>query len=375
MKMEAYKKLAQHFDNLPGSFPPTKSGIELRILQRLFTPEEAELAIHLTLIPEESHVIAHRAGISREEAEQRLAKMVEKGLIFCIYPENGSPQYQAAQFAAGVWEWQVNNLDPEFNKDMEEYWPTFFNLDLWEKTPQLRTVPVNKSIEVQREVMSYEQAEELVLAHDKISVAPCICRQEQKMKGKGCDKPEETCLQFGKLADYYLHRDTARLINQQKALDILKQADESGLVLQPSNSREAAFLCCCCGCCCAVLRSIKCHPKPASIVSTPFVLTTNPSMCKGCGTCINRCQTEALRLEGDKIVVNTDRCIGCGLCVSTCPADSLVLARKPKAEQPEVPHNFSQTLIKLGKKRGKLSTAGMIKMLVKSKLDRFRAAR
>ena len=373
--MDIYKRLAQHFDNLPGSFPPTQSGVELRILRRLFTPEEAELAMHLTLIPEESRVIAHRVGISRDDAEQHLVKMVEKGLIFCIYPENGSPQYQAAQFAAGVWEWQVNNLNSEFANDMDEYWPTFFNLDLWEKTPQLRTVPVNISIEVQREVMSYEQAEELVLAHDKISVATCICRREQKMKGKGCDKPEETCLQFGKLADYYLRRDTARLINQQEALDILKQADEFGLVLQPSNSKKAAFLCCCCGCCCAVLRSIKCHPKPASIVSTPFVLTTNPSTCTGCGACINRCQTEALRLEADKTVVNADSCIGCGLCVSTCPSDSLVLKRKPKAEQPDVPSDFEHTLIKLGKKRGKLSTVGMVKMLVKSKLDRFFAAR
>ena len=373
--MEIYKRLAQHLDNLPGGFPSTQSGVELRILKRLFTSEDAELAMHLTLIPEESRVIAHRAGISREEAEERLEKMVEKGLIFCTYPEDGSPQYQAAQFAVGLWEWQVNNLDSEFTKDMEEYWPTLFNLDTWKKTPQLRTIPVNVSIEVPRDVMSYEQAEELVLAHDKIGVSPCICRQEQKMKGDGCDKPEETCLQFGKIAEYYLRRNTARLIDQQEALDILKQADEFGLVLQPSNSKEAAFLCCCCGCCCAILRNIKHHPKPASIVSTPFVLTTNPSTCTGCGTCINRCQTEALRLEADKIVVNADRCIGCGLCVSTCPADSLALARKPKAEQPEVPSNFSKTLIKLGKKRGKLSTAGMAKMLVKSKLDRFRAAR
>ena len=373
--MEIYKRLAEHLDELPGGFPSTQSGVELRILQRLFTPEDAELAVSLTLIPEESRVIAHRVGISREEAEQRLEKMVEKGLIFCTYPENGQPKYRATQFVVGLWEFQLNNLDPEFIKDMDEYWPTLFDPDTWKKTPQLRTVPVNVRIEVPREVMSYEQAEELVLAHDKISVAPCICRREQKIKGEGCGKPEETCLQFGKIADYYLHRRTARLIDQQEALGILKQADESGLVLQPSNSKEAAFICCCCGCCCAVLRNIKRHPKPASIVSTPFLVKTNPSTCTGCGVCIDRCQTEALRLEADKAVVNADRCIGCGLCVSTCPTDSLTLTRKPKAEQPEVPSDFSHTLIKLGKKRGKLSMAGMVKMLVKSKLDRFRASR
>ena len=43
MDQDIYQRLAQHLDNLPGGFPPTESGVELRILRRLFTPEEAEL--------------------------------------------------------------------------------------------------------------------------------------------------------------------------------------------------------------------------------------------------------------------------------------------------------------------------------------------
>ncbi|MFC1635312.1 4Fe-4S binding protein [Planctomycetota bacterium] len=373
--MDIYQRLVQHLDNLPGGFPSTESGVELRILKRPFTPDDAELALCLSLIPEEPRVIARRAGISCEDTERRLAKMVDKGLIFCIYPEDGSPQYQAIQFAVGLWECQVDKLDPDFVKDMDEYWPILFDLEVWKKTPQLRTIPVNVSIDFQREVMAYEHAGELVRAYKKIAVAPCICRREQKMKDRGCDKPEETCLLFGKFSDYWLHQGMARQIDQQETLDILMQADEFGLVLQPSNSKEAAFICCCCGCCCAVLRNIKRHPKPASIVSTPFALTINSATCTGCETCIDRCQTEALRLETDKAVMNKDRCIGCGLCVSTCPTDSLALMRKPASEQPDVPRDFNHTLIKLGKNRGKLSNAGMAKMLVKSKMDRFLAAR
>ena len=235
--MDIYQRLSQYLHNLPGGFPSTESGVELRILKRLFTPEDAKLALYLTLIPEESRVIARRAGISCKEAERRLAKMIEKGLIFCIYPEDGSPQYQAIQFAVGLWECQVDKLEPEFVKDMEEYWPTLFDLAVWKNTPQLRTIPVNVSIDFQRKVMLYEQAEELIRAYDKIAVAPCICRREQKMKGKGCDKPEETCMLFGKFADYWLHQGMARQIDQRETLNILKQADEFGLVLQPSNSR------------------------------------------------------------------------------------------------------------------------------------------
>ena len=58
-----YNKLAQHLDNLPGGYPATESGIELRILKRLFTPEEAEIAVHLTLMPESAAAIAQRIGV------------------------------------------------------------------------------------------------------------------------------------------------------------------------------------------------------------------------------------------------------------------------------------------------------------------------
>ena len=37
-----------------------------------------------------------------------------------------------------------------------------------------------------------------------ISVAPCICRNEAHLTGKGCDRPEETCLHFGAAAEYYI---------------------------------------------------------------------------------------------------------------------------------------------------------------------------
>lgn len=77
MEQEIYRRLARHLDNLPGGFPPTESGVELRILKRLFTPEEAKLAIYLTLLPEEPRVVARRAGIPREETARRLEEMPE----------------------------------------------------------------------------------------------------------------------------------------------------------------------------------------------------------------------------------------------------------------------------------------------------------
>jgi Na+-translocating ferredoxin:NAD+ oxidoreductase subunit B len=372
---DIYQQLARHLDDLPGGFPPTESGVELRILRRLFTSEQAELALRLTLIPEEPRVVARRAGIDTVAATRRLEEMAKQGLILRMEPENGDKpfQYMAAQFVIGIWEFHVNDLDIALIKDMNEYMPTLSE-EIW-KVPQLRTIPVGRSISVQTEVLPYEKAEEIVRAQEKILVAPCICRREHTMSGHGCDKPEETCLVFGIGMDYYKRNGIGRVIDQREALDILEKANEAGLVLQPGNSQELMNICCCCGCCCQVLKAFKRREKPASMAATAFIVNTNPDTCSGCETCIDRCQMEALRIENDQVVLNKDRCIGCGLCVSTCPTESLTLVRKPESEQLTVPKDVEKAAIQLGKARGKLGPGKMISMLVKSKVDRLLAAR
>jgi len=370
-----YKKLAQHLDNLPGGFPPTKTGVELRILRRLFTPEEAELAVHLSLIAEEPPVVARRAKVPIEEAAWRLEEMARKGLIFRVESEGRPARYRALQYVIGIWEFHVNDLDVELIRNMNEYIPSLFDVQIWKKAPQLRTIPVGRSISTELKVLPYEKVETLVQAQKKFLVAPCICRREHKMVGKGCDKPQETCLVFGIAADYYERNGLGRVIDKQETLEILKKADEAGLVLQPSNAEEIVNICCCCGCCCQVLKNLKRCPKPASYFSSSFVATTSPDTCQGCGICVGRCQMEALSLEDDKAVLDADRCIGCGLCVSTCPTESLTLVRKPKTEQPKVPRNMVEASIRLARERGRLGPGKLVQMQVKSKMDRLLASR
>ncbi|MDY6988431.1 MAG: 4Fe-4S binding protein [Thermodesulfobacteriota bacterium] len=354
MKDDIYEKLARHLDNLPGGFPATESGVEMRILRRLFAPEEAELAVHLSLMPKKAQAIARRTGLSLEEVSARLEEMAQKGLIFTMEKEGKAALYGASQYVIGIWEYQVDKLNPELIEEMNQYIPTLMNLETWKKAPQLRTIPVGRSLTVQRDVLPHEKAEALVRAQKKFLVAPCICRREHTMVGKGCTKPEETCLVFGIGADYYERNNMGRLIDLEEALEILRKADEAGLVLQPSNAKDVVNICCCCGCCCQVLKTIKRHPHPASVVSTPYVVAADPDSCEGCGTCVDRCQMEALTLEEDKVSLQADRCIGCGLCVTTCPSGSLSLVRKPKQEQQAVPKNMIMTLLHLKRVRHKL---------------------
>jgi electron transport complex protein RnfB len=371
MSDEIYQRLAKHLDQLPGGFPSTESGVEMRILHRLFTPEQAELAVHLTLLPEEAPVIARRAGLEVDQASQRLAEMAEKGLIYDMTPRNHPAQYMASQFVVGIWEYQVNKLSPELVQDVDEYFKELFDFEIWRETPQLRTIPIGESLPTPAHVMPYERAEELIQSHKRFVVAPCICRQERRLVGEGCDKPLETCLSMGGGADYYLRHGMGRQITKEEALEILKIADKAGLVLQPGNSQRASFICCCCGDCCGVLRNVKRHPRPASIVSSAYRAECDEQVCGACGDCVGRCQMEAIDLDQGFARINEDRCIGCGLCVTTCSTGAMHLVRKPEAEQPYVPRDIIENTLRLAKNRQVINNSDLVMMAVKSKVDRL----
>jgi len=364
---DVYKELASYLDDLPGGFPATESGVELRILHRLFTPEEAMLTLNLSIIPEEPAKVARRLRQPKEETARRLEDMAVKGLIMRRPSKAGPAKYMAWQFVIGIWEYHVNSLDEGLIRDMEEYIPRLLDVETWKKVPQLRTIPVGQSIPVEHAVMPYEVAENIVRSHKRILVAPCICRRERKMVGEGCSRPEESCLVFGGGADFYLKNGLGRMISKEEALRILEEADRAGLVLQPNNAQRAGNICCCCGCCCGVLRTIKKHPRPAEIVSSAFRVAVDRESCDGCGVCIDRCQMEALRLEDDRVTADLSRCIGCGLCVTTCPTGSLTLRRKPPAEQPKVPDTMKKTYIQLAHIRGKLKPSRLLNEWLKTK--------
>jgi len=314
-------------------------------------------------------VIADRAGISEDEAASRLNEMARKGLVFSIETAGRPSAYMASQFVVGIWEYHVNDLNEEFLKDMDEYMPTLAK-EAFEPLPQLRTIPVGKSVDVGLEVLPYEQVETVVKKQKKFLVAPCICRREHALKGGGCNKLLEACLVFGWGADYYDRNGLGRVITLEETLDILKKADEEGLVLQPSNAQEIVNICCCCGDCCQVLLNLKKYPAPARMVSSPFIAAADPEICIGCETCVERCQMEALSMEDERVVLNADRCIGCGLCVSTCPSGALTLIRKPIDRQPEVPKNQMAAHAMRAKLRAS-AKADLTDKLKRHKDDRF----
>ncbi|MFW9906607.1 MAG: 4Fe-4S binding protein, partial [Candidatus Thorarchaeota archaeon] len=90
----------------------------------------------------------------------------------------------------------------------------------------------------------------------------------------------------------------------------------------------------CCNCCCLSLSKAKEIPRPAQFLASNFYAEVDKELCTGCGTCLERCQMNALKLVNNISKVNFKRCIGCGLCVSTCPEEAIHLRKKEKEVMP-----------------------------------------
>lgn len=349
MSEPVYSDLREFLDQMPTGFPSTPSGVEIKILRKLFTPDEARLVMQLDKIPEDVSTISRRIGMPVPELAPKLEEMAQKGLIF-RKRDNGAKLYQAFQFLIGIYEFQVNNLDKEFCELFEEYLPHLGLSFSAFQTKQLRVVPVGAAIENKQTVATYNRVKDLIEAQDLIAVTECICQKEQKLLGHTCDKPSETCMAFGDFARYYHDNKMARLISREEALGVIDRAEKKGLVLSPSNTQELAALCCCCTCCCPPLKFAKMMPRPADTIRSYYEAKIDPEHCLACGDCVERCPMDAIS-EGDEASQVIDgRCIGCGLCVSTCPEDAIALIAKPGMAAP--PENFVDVLRRIERERG-----------------------
>jgi len=355
MKGEVYQRLREQLDQYAVGFPGTESGVEKNILKKLFTREEAEMFLLLSMKPETPESVAKRTGRDTEAATALLERMFEKGLVFCRR-KDGTVKFGALPFAPGIFEQQTETMDIELAGLFEGYFQETFHKNFTETSPVLihRPIPINRVIDVSYPLAIYDNSREIVRNQDLIAVAKCICRVQKGALDKGCDKPVETCLMFGSQARYYIDRGTGRHITTDEALEILAQCEDAGLVTQPFNAQTPANICNCCPDCCVVLGPLKKHPCPAEVVKPSFYAVVDRERCEACETCRERCPMDAITMGGDDAAeINPDRCIGCGLCVSTCPTEALSLDSRPEDQRLEPPETGPKTFMEIARMRGK----------------------
>jgi electron transport complex protein RnfB len=263
--------------------------------------------------------------------------MAEKGSIQKL-PGRKGPRYSKSPLALGMYEAQVDRLTPELERDVRTYFNEAFGREMFgPRTPQMRTVPVHKSIPVERVAASYDDIRKFAEASPgPFAAIPCVCRQGRALTGEPCRQTSEprNCLMFGVAATMMTGKGIARPVSKDEMLGFLEQADREGLVLQPQNAANPLFVCCCCGCCCGVLTTAKKLSKPAEFFQADFLAVVDHDKCQVCGMCTTRCAMDAIAGDDERPVVAEERCIGCGLCVTTCPSEAMSLRQKERRPPP-----------------------------------------
>lgn len=338
---DVYRRLQKHLDALPIAYPATESGVELRILKRLFTEEEAQVALGLSAAPEPVEKIQRRLpGRATDELERILDRMVERGSIFGgrMFARGGMKRYSRAPLAIGMYEAQVDRLTKELQQDFEQYAREGFAAALVAgKTKQMRTIPVNARFVPDRLVGRYDDARGLIAeGKGPWAARNCVCRQGKDLLGEPCRQTEarRVCLMIGDIARASVASGDGQALTREETLGLLEQAERDGMVLQPSNARDTVFICFCCGCCCGMLQAAKQFPRPAEYLHSNYQAVVDAELCTECETCRSRCPMDALRSAGGATAVDLDRCIGCGACVGTCPTGAMKLRAKAQESVP-----------------------------------------
>ena len=338
MTDQGYERLAEALDRLPNGFPQTPSGVEIRLLRKIYSPEQAAIAGQLGREMEPVDVLAERFGMSVKVTRKTLMAMARRGQVW-FDKQAGKPRFRLAPFVVGVFEAQLDAMDHELAHLVEEYMTGGGAAGIMGPEPALhRVVPTQGTVKSEW-ILPYDDVRAVLLAAKSFTVNDCICRvQQDLLDSRHCSYPLGLCLSFSQ-AD---QSSGPGNISQEEALAILDEAEEVGLVHTVSNViKGLGYVCNCCGCCCGILRGITEHGLEHSVAQANYYATIDPDQCTGCGTCLERCEVGAIS-EGEGVsIVDRKRCIGCGLCVSTCPTGAATLQRKPENQIVHPPADYA----------------------------------
>jgi electron transport complex protein RnfB len=346
-----YKRLAEHLHALPNGFPPTESGVELRLLARIFSPEQADLASRLRLTPETPTELAARIGGDPKDLAARLKAMARNGQIAAVKTEAGLG-FAALPFVFGIYEFQIGSMDRELAQLFETYYLEAFGRELNVEPPIHRVLPVGESIPVGIEVHPYESAAAVLSRAKAWGVLDCICRVQKGLIGEACEHPVDVCLAMSSVPGAFDHDPVIRALTQEQALATLRRAADAGLVHSVSNRQQGiGYVCSCCTCSCGILRGIADLGIANAIARSAFVAQVDEGACVGCDVCLDRCQFGALYLDGTAHV-DVGRCVGCGVCIGACEEGAMRLARRPETDVLPPPVNEDEWRRDRAKRRG-----------------------
>lgn len=305
----------------------------LKILEAMFTPEEARICLEL-FEPATCNELAARLDIDASDLQRRLDVLVDRGIL-----TRGPTQYAFHTTLLAFHHECVADTAPHTGpyaipQHVKDLWGEFFreewSYEFMKHTEGIikaggRNLPISPSIEalerspnITPDQIHPEENFKLKIENARRRIiAPCGCR----IVWSTCQHPIMTCFAcFDRpRGEYYLNQP-GRLLKEvtlAEALDIAREAEDSGLVHWGD--------CYCCDDCCENLFPVTRDKRWDLMTPNRYLAVVNEDKCKGCQNCLDRCPFEAIEMRKTtsskryKAYVNPDKCKGCGLCIIKCP--------------------------------------------------------
>lgn len=334
---QVYKELCEAMAQRGGPYPGMDIPEFYALAQELFSPEEAWVCARMPRRPSTLEQIASETKRDPTSLRDTLESMADKGLCTTLKGRHGERLYMALPFVPGIFEYQfmrgtsterdrrIARLIREYKKAVEAKRGGAPKINF----PLNRVIPVERAIHTGTRVHTYQQVSSYIERYDPISVSTCFCRHEAKLAdGEDCGRPNDVCMQFGPGAAYVIERNMGRQVTKEEAREVLRRAEEAGLVHASINTQEIDFLCNCCPCHCMILRMALAQPRPSMALYSGFRPSFDGTRCVSCGTCVDRCPAKALEMATETPSVCLERCIGCGVCATGCPSEAIELVER-----------------------------------------------
>lgn len=318
-----------------------------QLLDKVISRDDGELMIRIGKEGGTIEELAAKLKIDQDKLSERLSSMfLDQGIIHPQPDKLRGTMVWKPTYAFMLHDFVF--INPKFNvkkhKDildlLDQYYETVM-APVYASSGRsiFRIIPVNETINTpQSNVIPAEEVARIIDDSSRIGVAHCVCRK----RARNCDHPTEVCLSFNLAADVMTQRKIARKISKEEAHEILRISEEAGLVHCVDNKQDGLmFICNCCSCACGGLRIATIHGSKNAIVPSRYSAVLKADECTGCGACIDKCQFNAITMDGDTVVIDKEKCYGCGNCSVNCSSNAILMIEvRPPEHIPEKGESF-----------------------------------
>jgi ferredoxin len=174
-----------------------------------------------------------------------------------------------------------------------------------------------------------------------IASMSCVCRKQTRATDER-HANEYSCLGLGtgmlkweRWPERY--RGGVQFLSEQQGKEWFDKWDKAGMVhmimVYGTASEGRPFVGGLCNCDypdCIPLRIRLDYGIKHVLLKSHYVAIPNYDLCNGCGTCVQRCQFGAIKMEVTTQKANIDvfKCFGCGVCETGCPTEAIMLERR-----------------------------------------------